>query len=284
MAEENGSEFKPRDYFSAENARPSKSLGQNFITDKRVIERIVFEAGIAPDDEVLEIGPGLGALTFALARKAARVVAVEKDARLAERLRGLLPKWPNVELICGDALDVDFGVLYKGRRLKVAANLPYSVSSPILVRLLRSRALFSTLVLMLQLEVGERISSPPGGKEYGSLSVLIQTYFDVKLLFRVPPSSFWPAPKVDSVVLKLAPLPEPRVPIADEAVYERILRAAFSSRRKMLGNSLGSALKKGAADRVLAAAGIDRTRRAETLTVEEFGAIYSEAVKSGEIT
>jgi len=284
MTEENGSEFKPRDYFSAENARPSKSLGQNFITDKRVIERIVSEAGITPDDEVLEIGPGLGALTFALARKAARVVAVEKDARLAERLRALLPKWPNVELICGDALDVDFGALYKGRRLKVAANLPYSVSSPILVRLLRSRALFWTLILMLQLEVGERISSPPGGKEYGSLSVLIQTYFDVKLLFRVPPSSFWPAPKVDSVVLKLIPLPEPRVPIADEAVYERILRAAFSSRRKMLGNSLGSALKKGAADRVLAAAGIDRTRRAETLTVEEFGAIYSEAVKSGEIT
>ncbi len=284
MAEENGSEFKPRDYFSAENARPSKSLGQNFITDKRVIERIVSEAGITPDDEVLEIGPGLGALTFALARKAARVVAVEKDARLAERLRALLPEWPNVELICGDALDVDFGALYKGRRLKVAANLPYSVSSPILVRLLRARELFSTLVLMLQLEVGERISSPPGGKEYGSLSVLIQTYFDVKLLFRVPPSSFWPAPKVDSVVLKLSPLPEPRVRIDDEAAYERILRAAFSSRRKMLGNSLGSALKKGAADRVLAAAGIDRTRRAETLSVEEFGAVYSEAVKSGEIT
>ncbi len=284
MAEKNGSEFKPRDYFSAENARPSKSLGQNFITDKRVIERIVSEAEITSDDEVLEIGPGLGALTFALARKAARVVAVEKDARLAERLRGPLPEWPNVELICGDALDVDFGALYKGRRLKVAANLPYSVSSPILVRLLRARALFSTLVLMLQLEVGERISSLPGGKEYGSLSVLIQTYFDVKLLFRVHPSSFWPAPKVDSVVLKLTPLSEPRVPIADEAVYERILRAAFSSRRKMLGNSLGSALKKGAADRVLAAAGIDRTRRAETLSVEEFGAIYSEAVKSGEIT
>lgn len=283
MAEENGNEFRPRDYFSAENARPSKSLGQNFITDKRVIERIVTEAEITSDDDVLEIGPGLGALTFALARRAARVVAVEKDARLAERLRTLLPKWPNVELICGDALQVDFRALYKGRRLKVAANLPYSVSSPILVRLLRERALFSTLVLMLQLEVGERISSPPGGKEYGSLSVLVQTYFDVKLLFRVHPSSFWPAPKVDSVVLKLIPLPEPRVPIADEAVYERILRAAFSSRRKMLGNSLGSALKKGAADRILAAAGIDRTRRAETLSVEEFGAIYREAVRSGEI-
>ncbi|HML95027.1 MAG TPA: 16S rRNA (adenine(1518)-N(6)/adenine(1519)-N(6))-dimethyltransferase RsmA [Thermodesulfobacteriota bacterium] len=283
MAEENGSEFKPRDYFSAENARPSKSLGQNFITDKRVIERIVSAAGITPDDEVLEIGPGLGALTFALACKAARVVAVEKDARLAERLRALLPEWPNVELVCADALDVDFGALYKGRRLKVAANLPYSVSSPILIRLLRDRALFSTLVLMLQLEVGERISSPPGGKEYGSLSVLVQTYFDVKLLFRVSPSSFWPAPRVDSVVLKLTPLPEPRVPVADEAAYERILRAAFSSRRKMLGNSLGSALRKGAADRILAAAGIDRTRRAETLSVEEFGAICREAVKSGEL-
>lgn len=283
MAEESGSEFKPRDYFSAENARPSKSLGQNFITDKRVIERIVSGAEITSGDEVLEIGPGLGALTFALARKAARVVAVEKDARLAERLRTLLPEWPNVELVCGDALDVDFGALYKGRRLKVAANLPYSVSSPILVRLLRDRALFSALVLMLQLEVGERISSPPGGKEYGSLSVLIQTYFDVRMLFRVHPSSFWPAPKVDSLVLKLTPLPEPRVPIADEAAYERILRAAFSSRRKMLGNSLGSAFKKGAADRILAAAGVDRTRRAETLSVEEFGAVYREAVKSGEL-
>ncbi|MCC6712682.1 MAG: ribosomal RNA small subunit methyltransferase A [Candidatus Dadabacteria bacterium] len=283
MAEENGSEFKPRDYFSAENARPSKSLGQNFITDKRVIERIMSEAGITSDDEVLEIGPGLGALTFALARKAARVVAVEKDARLAERLGGVLAGWPNVELICRDALDVDFGALYKGRRLKVTANLPYSVSSPILIRLLRNRGMFSTLVLMLQLEVGERISSPPGRKEYGSLSVLVQTYFDVKLLFRVPPSSFWPAPRVDSVVLKLTPLSEPRVPIPDEAAYEKILRASFSSRRKMLGNSLGSLLKKGAADKVLAAAGIDRTRRAETLSVKEFGAICREAVKSGEL-
>lgn len=283
MTEEKRSEFKPRDYFSAENARPSKSLGQNFITDKRVIERIVSEAGIEPGDEVLEIGPGLGALTFSLAEKAARVVAVEKDARLAERLRGLLAEKPNVELICGDALEVDFKSLYRGQKLKVVSNLPYSVSSPILVKLLRNRDIFSTLVLMLQLEVGERISSPPGGKEYGSLSVLVQTWFDVKALFRVPPSSFWPAPKVDSVVLKLDPLQEPRVPVADEAVYEKILRAAFSSRRKMLANSLGAVLKKGEADKVLAAAGIDRTRRAETLTVEEFGALYREAVKSGEI-
>jgi len=283
MTEEKRSEFKPRDYFSAGNARPSKSLGQNFITDKRVIERIVSEAGIGPEDEVLEIGPGLGALTFSLAEKAARVAAVEKDARLAERLRGVLPEKTNIELVCADALEVDFEALHKGRRMKVVSNLPYSVSSPILVKLLRKRALFSTLILMLQLEVGERISSPPRGKEYGSLSVLVQTYFEVRTLFRVSPSSFWPAPKVDSVVLRLVPLAAPRVPVADEVAYEKILRAAFSSRRKMLGNSLGSALKKGAADKVLAAAGIDRTRRAETLSVEEFGALYREAVKSGEI-
>ena len=195
MTEEKRSEFKPRDYFSAENARPSKGLGQNFITDKRVIDRIVSEAGITSEDEVLEIGPGLGALTFSLAEKAARVVAVEKDMRLAERLRGLLAEKPNVELIGGDALEVDFAALYKGRRLKVVSNLPYSVSSPILVKLLRKRALFSTLVLMLQLEVGDRISSPPGGKEYGSLSVLVQTFFDVKCSSESLPRPSGPRPR-----------------------------------------------------------------------------------------
>lgn len=273
MTVKTNSELRPREFFSKLNVRPSKTLGQNFITDMRIIDRILEAARIAPGDEVLEIGAGLGALTFALAGQAERVVTIERDEKLAAALKGPLEKFPNVELVPGDALKIDFREFYRQRRLKVISNLPYSVSSPILIKLLRDREIFSSLVLMLQLEVGERITSLPGGKEYGSLSVLIQAYFDVKSLFRVPAQAFWPVPKVDSVVIEFLPLGSPRVSIPDDELFEKVLRASFSSRRKMIGNSLASILGKEAADRALSSAGIDRGRRAETLTVAEFGAL-----------
>ncbi len=262
--------LNPKEFFSKIRSHPNKNLGQNFIKDFGVIERITQVAELAPSDEVLEIGPGLGALTIALAEKAQRVVAVEKDRKLYESLRTSLGDYSNVELINQDALKTDYQSLYRGKKLKVIANLPYSVSSPLLFKLLEMRECFSSLVLMLQQEVGERITASPGGKTYGSISVMLQAYFTITSEFRVPPDSFWPKPKVDSVVLKLVPLPTPRAKISDEKFFEKVVRAAFSSRRKMLGNSLQSAFSKDNVTQALIKSGIDSKRRAETLSVEEF--------------
>jgi len=280
MTDRRRKEFDPREFFHGENAYPRKSLGQNFIKDPRVIEKIVEAAGLSADDCVLEIGPGMGALTVALAEKAGKVIAIEKDERVITPLRNLLEGYPNTEVVRADCLKLDFRGFYTGKKLKAVSNLPYSISTPVLIKLLGDRAIFSSLVLMLQLEVGQRITARPGSRQYGSLSVLIQTYMDVKILFRVPPSAFWPKPKVDSVVLKFVPLPGPRVPLSDERLHERVLRAAFSSRRKMLGNSLQSLLSREAAESALAACGIDRSRRAETLSIEEYSLLANEVARS----
>jgi 16S rRNA (adenine1518-N6/adenine1519-N6)-dimethyltransferase len=273
MTEIKSKRKNPREFFSDRTGYPSKSLGQNFLRDKRVLSRIINLAELTEDDQVLEIGPGLGALTEELAKRAGRVVAVEKDKKLITHLSELTQAYGNIELISEDSLNIDFRSLFKGGGIKVVSNLPYSVSTPILIKLLETRDIFSSLVLMLQLEVGERIASGPGTKKYGSISVLLQTYFDITLEFRVPPAAFWPKPKVHSVVLKLVPLPSPRVHIADEKLYEKVIRAAFSSRRKMLGNSLQSGFSKDFVLKALELSEIDRKRRAETLTIKEFGAL-----------
>ena len=265
--------INPKEFFEDINSHPNKNLGQNFIKDLRVIDRIACSAELASDDEVLEIGPGLGALTATLAEQASRVVAVEKDHKLYERLCEMFGSYPNVELIEQDALKTDYDKLYKGQKLKVIANLPYSVSSPLLFNLLEARQYFSSMVLMLQQEVGERISAAPGSKTYGSISVMLQAYYDITREFRVSPESFWPKPKVDSVVLKLVPHERSRASIRDEKLFEKVVRAAFSSRRKMLGNSLQSGFSKEVVNQALIKSGIDPKRRAETLSVKEFASL-----------
>jgi len=279
MPGKNENRVDPREFFSALKSHPSKGLGQNFIKDYRVIGRIVEVSDLCSDDEVIEIGPGLGALTYSLANKAGRVVAVEKDKKLADHLGELFSDYPNVELLFQDALKTDYSKIYREKKLKVIANLPYSVSSPLLFKLLEAREYISSMVLMLQLEVGERITAGPGGKTYGSISVILQTFMDITREFKVSPESFWPRPKVDSVVLRLSPLKTPRVNVPDEKLFERVVRAAFSSRRKMIGNSLQSIMSKETALKVLELSGIDNKRRAETLTIEEFG-LLAEKVSS----
>lgn len=271
MPVKNENRIDPKEFFSSLKSHPSKGLGQNFIKDFRVIDRIVEVSGLSSEDQVIEIGPGLGALTYSLASKAERVVAIEKDKKLADHLGELLSDYPNVELITQDALKLDYSTLYTGKKLKVIANLPYSVSSPLLFKLLEAREYISSMVLMLQLEVGERITAVPGGKTYGSISVILQTYMEITKEFKVSPESFWPRPKVDSVVLKLKPLDSPRVDVSDDKLFERVVRAAFSSRRKMIGNSLQSIMSKETALKALELSGIDSRRRAETVTIEEFG-------------
>ena len=228
-------------------------------------------------DEVLEIGAGLGTLTKYLAGKAKRVVAIEKDKRLFEKLNTIASHNKNVELIHDDALVVDFKGFYMGNKMKVVSNLPYSVSSPIIVRLLEDKDLFSVLILMIQKELGERISAKPGGKAYGSISVLTQTYMEVSMELIVPPEAFWPKPKVDSVVMKFVPYRIPKIKIHNEKIFKKIIRASFSARRKIIGNTLCSIYPKEDVESILRSSAIDRKRRAETLSIEEFGRITHEA-------
>lgn len=247
--------------------------------DSHVLGRMAEIADLSKEDEVLEIGAGLGALTLFLGQKAGRVIAIEKDKRLIEKLKETVSHLKNVEIVPGDALRAEFRRFYGGKRIKVVANLPYSISSPILIKLLEERELFSVLVLMIQREVAERIVALRGSRTYGSLSIVIQTYMDVGIELLVPPEAFWPRPQVDSAVIKLVPLSTPRISIQDEKLFRSIVRAAFSSRRKILSNSLSSLFPKHKSEQILESSEIDGKRRAETLSIEEFGRLTQEVLR-----
>jgi 16S rRNA (adenine1518-N6/adenine1519-N6)-dimethyltransferase len=262
--------------------RPKKALGQNFLTDRNVLSRIVETVGISAGDRVLEVGPGRGALTRLLAEKGVQLLAVELDRQLVPLLEREFASLANVEFIQADILEADLRRLLLSRwqgKWKVAANLPYNISSQVLIRFLDNRELFSRLVLMLQREVGERLVAPPACKEYGILSVFCRLHFDVFREFTVRPGSFYPVPKVDSVVLRFEPLPAPRADVTDEAFFRQVVKAAFGQRRKTLWNCLKGA-GFAADDKMLAQAlercRIDGGRRGETLSLEEFAALSRE--------
>jgi 16S rRNA (adenine1518-N6/adenine1519-N6)-dimethyltransferase len=253
-----------------------RALGQHFLRDPRIARAVVDLIAPTPADLVLEIGPGEGALTGELAARAGRVVALEVDPALVTRLRD---RFPAVEVVEADARTWDYAAAERpeGGRVLVAANLPYSVGKPILMALVRARTAIDEMALMLQREVAERVAAPPGGKTYGSLSVLTQVSCDVRVAFRVPPGAFRPPPKVESAVLHLRVLDVPRVPVPDEARFRAVVRAAFAQRRKTLANALsaGFGLSSDRVRAALAAVGIDPTRRAETVTIPEFAALAS---------
>jgi len=260
-----------------------KSLGQNFLVDGNVLLRIVAAVDINQEDMILEIGPGKGALTELLAKKAKQVLAVELDNRLVEYLEGKFLQTDNVEIIRNDILRTDLPQILSSRsagRWKVAANLPYNISSQVLFKFIENREYFSELVLMLQKEVGERLVAPPGCKQYGILSVFCQLYFDISRQFLVKPGSFRPIPKVDSMVLKFCVLPTPRVDVGDESLFRSVVKSSFGQRRKTLWNCLkGAALDMAEKDLELAfrRSGIDPGRRGETLSLDEF-AILTKAL------
>jgi 16S rRNA (adenine1518-N6/adenine1519-N6)-dimethyltransferase len=259
--------------------RPKKALGQNFLTDRNVLARIAEAVGIGPGDRVLEVGPGRGALTAVLAEKGAQVVAVELDRELVPLLRTQFAGRQNVEVVEADILAVDLPRLlgeHGEGTWKVAANLPYNISSQALFRFLEYRSLFSVLVLMLQKEVGERLLALPACKEYGALTVLFRLHFQIRREFIVKPGSFHPVPKVDSVVLSFTPLPAPRVHVGNEECFRRVVKAAFAQRRKTLWNCLRGAVLTENDTKLLAVlegCGIDPGRRGETLSMEEFAAL-----------
>ena len=249
--------------------RPGKSLGQNFLTDQGFVDRIVEVAGLGPEDTVVEIGPGTGALTRSLAGEAGRVVAIGLDERLFMRLKAELSDLANLDLIHGDALGFPFEKL--PGVVKVVANLPYYISTPMITRLIAARGNISLMVLMLQKEVAARISAPPGGKDYGYLSVMVQLHAEARTLFTVPAGAFRPVPKVDSAVISLRMLGAPAVTCRDYALFEKVVGAAFSQRRKTLKNTLkASRLFTDEGIAGIASAGIDPHRRGETLSLSEF--------------
>jgi 16S rRNA (adenine1518-N6/adenine1519-N6)-dimethyltransferase len=254
-----------------------QALGQHFLRHAGIARAIVDLVAPTSRDLVVEIGPGEGALTIELTRRAGQVTALEVDRDLAARLRarGL----ERLDVLDADARTWDYGALVRpdGGRVLVVGNLPYSVGKPILEALVTARTAIDEMALMLQREVAERLAAPPGSKVYGSLSVLTQLYCDVRLALRVPPEAFRPPPKVDSAVVHLRVLPAPRVPLRDEGRFHTVVRAAFGQRRKMLGNALaaGLSLPLDEARAGVADAGIDPRRRAETLTIHEFAALTS---------
>jgi 16S rRNA (adenine1518-N6/adenine1519-N6)-dimethyltransferase len=263
-----------------EKIRAKKALGQNFLIDDSVLTRIVSCVAPTAEDAILEVGPGRGALTRLLAESGAKFLAIEWDRDLLPHLDAEFAGFANVEIGHGDILRVDLQKLLTdrspGKRWKVAANLPYNISSQVLFRFLECNELFERLVLMLQKEVGDRLVAPPGCKEYGALTVLLRLHFDIRREFIVKPGAFRPIPKVDSAVLSFTPLAEPRAEVGDEEFFRRLVKGAFNQRRKTLLNSLRSAgfgSEDDSLREALERCGIDGTRRGETLSLDEFASL-----------
>ncbi len=252
--------------------RMSKKLGQNFLIDARIVQGIVEAAEIEPGDRVLEIGPGIGTLTQGLAEAGADVTAVELDKKLPTVLKETLKAYDNVRIVPGDILKVNIPEIMGDAPFKVAANLPYYITTPILMTLLERRLPITHMVTMVQKEVAERMTAKPGSRIYGALSVAVQYYTEPQIVLDVSPRSFIPAPEVMSVVVSCRVRKEPAVAVQDEKLFFRVVKAAFGQRRKTLMNALkGGGFSKEAVRDALEQSGIDPTRRGETLTLEKFG-------------
>jgi len=252
--------------------RPKKRFGQNFLRDPSVVAKILAAARLEADDRVLEIGPGLGALTDRLLAAAGEVTVMEVDRDLIAGLQAR--QEPRLRIVEGDCLTLDWPALLERPPYKLVANLPYNISSQVLFRILDHRELFSRLVLMFQKEVGDRLCAAPGSSAYGILSVFCQLVFDIRRVTVVAPGAFFPPPKVHSVVLEFLPLAQPRVAVADPHLFRRVVKGAFGQRRKTLRNALlGAGFPATGIDAALAACAIDPQRRGETLDLAEFAAL-----------
>ncbi|MEG2018356.1 MAG: 16S rRNA (adenine(1518)-N(6)/adenine(1519)-N(6))-dimethyltransferase RsmA [Clostridium sp.] len=254
------------------NFKFTKSLGQNFLIDDSVLDDIVDGAEITKDDYVIEIGPGVGTLTKELLQRAKRVTSIELDEKLIPILQEELKDFENFELVHKDALKVDYNELIGDEKsVKIVANLPYYVTTPIIANLLNGKYNIASITIMIQKEVAERIDAEPSTKDYGAFSLLVQYYCNTKIIRRVPPSSFIPAPKVDSIVIRLDRLEKPRVQISDEKLFFNVIRQSFNMRRKTLWNAMKNiGLDKEKIKVAFEMANIDPNRRGETLSIEEF--------------
>lgn len=264
-----------------------KKYGQNFIGDPALLERIATVCDWQPGDRALEIGPGAGTLTRAIAREAEEVLAIEIDRRLAPLLEGTLADCANVHLVFTDALKADLDALMRDTlgwdgRYKLIANLPYYITTPLIMHVLEDSEKVSELVIMVQKEVGERLCAAPGSKAYGAVTVMVQYAATVARAFDVGRHAFVPAPEVDSTILHLIPYEKRPIQAQSDAVLRRVVKAAFSQRRKTLRNSLSSlGCDKALIKQALEAASIEDSRRAETLSVAEFVALADAFYEGG---
>lgn len=267
-----------------------KSLGQNFLIDQNILGKIVSAAVLDKTKGALEIGPGIGALTERLAEEAGKVTAVEIDQRLLPILEEVLEPFPHVQVVHGDVLKLDLKELFARHfsavnGVSVVANLPYYVTTPILMKLLEEKLPLENIVVMIQKEVAERMAASPGGKEYGSLSIAVQYYSEPELVCTVPHSVFIPQPNVESAVIRLKVRKQPPVQVEDEAFFFEVVQASFAQRRKTISNNLKSRFfpKEGRErlEALLGEADIAPSRRAETLDLHEFAKLSNMLVQFG---
>ena len=249
----------------------SKKLGQNFLIKRGIVDEIVHAAELTPGEPVLEVGPGIGTLTQGLAQSGADVTAIELDRRLLEVLDTTLASYDNVRIIHGDVLKLDVPSIMNHKPFKVVANLPYYITTPIIMSLLESKLPIERLVVMVQKEVALRMVAKPGTKDYGALSVAVQYYTEPDIVLDVPPKSFLPAPAVTSSVIRCVLRDKPPVDVIDEKLFFRVVKAGFAQRRKTFANTMKTTgLSKDRIEELLVKANIDGQRRGETFTLQEF--------------
>ena len=249
----------------------SKKLGQNFLIKRGIVDEIVHAAELTSGEPVLEVGPGIGTLTQGLAQSGADVTAIELDRRLLEVLDTTLASYDNVRIVHGDVLKLDVATIMNHKPFKVVANLPYYITTPIIMSLLESKLPIERLVVMVQKEVALRMVAKPGTKDYGALSVAVQYYTEPDIVLDVPPKSFLPAPAVTSSVIRCVLRDKPPVDVIDEKLFFRVVKAGFAQRRKTFSNTMKTTgLSRDRIEELLAKANIDGQRRGETFTLQEF--------------
>jgi len=274
---------KTKEIISKYQFKFSKSLGQNFLIDENILHKIVEGAQVDEEDHVIEVGPGIGSLTQYIADRAKSVAALEIDKTLIPILQQTLKNYPNVKVINEDVLKADINKIieeeFTGKKVKVIANLPYYVTTPIVMRFLEEKLPITSMTIMIQQEVAKRMEAKPATKDYGALSIAVQYYCQPQIIAKVPPSVFIPQPKVDSIVIRLDILEKPRVQVKNEKLFFAIVKDAFGKRRKTLLNALSTGsqgLDKDLLRKVFDTVGIDGKRRGETLSIEEFALLANE--------
>lgn len=260
--------------------KANKSLGQNFLINQQIIDDIVKVANVNEDDLIIEIGPGLGSLTSKLADNAKKVVAIELDQNMIEILKERFSLYKNVEIIHGDIMKVDLKeIIGEEKNVKIVANLPYYITTPIVMKLLEENLKMKSITVMVQKEVGERFCAIPGGKEYGAITVSINYYSDPKIVLDVQKDNFNPIPEVDSCVVQLK-LKKNHIELKDKKLFFRLIKIAFSQRRKNIGNSLtGIGMTKQEVKEMLEALSLDINLRAENLSINQYAQIANYIAK-----
>ena len=258
----------------------SKKLGQNFLIKRGIVDEIVHAAELTPGEPVLEVGPGIGTLTQGLAQSGADVTAIELDRRLLEVLDTTLASYDNVRIVHGDVLKLDVPTIMNHKPFKVVANLPYYITTPIIMSLLESKLPIERLVVMVQKEVALRMVAQPGTKDYGALSVAVQYYTEPDIVLDVPPKSFLPAPAVTSSVIRCVLRDKPPVDVIDEKLFFHVVKAGFAQRRKTFANTMKTTgLSKDRIEELLEKANIDGQRRGETFTLQDVANAWASLIK-----